>query len=151
MAATQPYHAQAVIHRDLKPANLMLGGPKIYNSFHKQLCYVGVLGGCCLGLDVCAIQWTELIVHRVVLGCLGWPELWLGSFDASRQLGGGCRRLYGATADGQSHLCDGLHGPAGSPSCCSLLLPPFFLALRSPSWVPSRLLVSAVHIPVGRS
>mmetsp|Transcript_18868 Transcript_18868/g.40627 ORF Transcript_18868/g.40627 Transcript_18868/m.40627 type:complete len:504 (+) Transcript_18868:214-1725(+) len=28
---------QAVIHRDLKPANIMLGGPKIYNSYHKHL------------------------------------------------------------------------------------------------------------------
>lgn len=27
----------AVIHRDLKPANLMLGGHKMYNSYHKQL------------------------------------------------------------------------------------------------------------------
>lgn len=27
----------AVIHRDLKPANLMLGGPKTFNSKHKQL------------------------------------------------------------------------------------------------------------------
>ncbi len=31
---------QAVIHRDLKPANLMLGGPKVYNSYHKKLLLV---------------------------------------------------------------------------------------------------------------
>jgi serine/threonine protein kinase len=36
---------QAVIHRDLKPANLMLGGPKIYNGYHKKMLLeeVGVL------------------------------------------------------------------------------------------------------------
>lgn len=26
-----------MIHRDLKPANLMLGGPKIFSSHHKNL------------------------------------------------------------------------------------------------------------------
>uniref|UniRef100_A0A7S0VEK4 Protein kinase domain-containing protein n=1 Tax=Polytomella parva TaxID=51329 RepID=A0A7S0VEK4_9CHLO len=36
---------QAVIHRDLKPANLMFGGPKVYNSYHRQQCWdeTGVL------------------------------------------------------------------------------------------------------------
>jgi len=27
----------AVIHRDLKPANLMMGGPKIFNNYHRSL------------------------------------------------------------------------------------------------------------------
>ncbi|KAL6746387.1 protein kinase [Haematococcus lacustris] len=33
--ARQP---QAVIHRDLKPANLMIGGGRLWNSYHRNMC-----------------------------------------------------------------------------------------------------------------
>ncbi len=42
---------QAVIHRDLKPANLMLGGPKIFNTYHKKLLLVRT--ACAYDLPLC--------------------------------------------------------------------------------------------------
>ncbi|GIL70021.1 hypothetical protein Vretimale_3301 [Volvox reticuliferus] len=56
---------QAVIHRDLKPANLMIGGPKVFSAYHRQICLeeMGVLKIADFGLSK-SLKLTKPKRHR---------------------------------------------------------------------------------------
>ncbi|EFJ50688.1 hypothetical protein VOLCADRAFT_88470 [Volvox carteri f. nagariensis] len=96
---------QAVIHRDLKPANLMIGGPKVFSSHHRQICLeeMGVLKIADFGLSK-SLKLTKPKRHRGSLDTTPDNSVLNGRNNPSSNNGGGGGML--GTPKGSVHEGD---------------------------------------------